>query len=305
MKKAKVLAVITTLFLSVSAFAQLGYFSAPAPGQNYIWKGGVFYVCATTTTAADCIASADVTIYSDAAGASPISQTSGVAIPVSGQVTFYAQPGLYKFVYTYTNGPTPAPALFNVVPNVSGNIALADGYFFVPASTCTFTASGTGAGANGTFAIEGSVPAKIAQTTDGGTNTLVCAITLPTRITSGQGAVIQNLDVHYGITLHNATSIGTATLTSYTAPAPGATETPSSATLVAGFGGSLTQSSATGNLATVTAGQFYTNRITLGTPAQVADRQVIVLTWTIADSNSETFLTYVSGIGVHYKIANL
>lgn len=301
MKKIAIL--IAGLLLSASAFAQQGYFNSATPG----WSAGntaTFTVCLPATATATCLATPDVVITSDVGGSSTITQP--VTVPYSGNFPFYAPPGLYQICTAQTApGRASTRCRLVTVPNdVAGNVALADGYYFQNAGAgCKFAQSGTGAGANGTNAIQGSVLALTAQTTDGGTDTLTCVISLPTRTTSGKGIVITSLQVNYGITLHAATSIGTATLQSYTAPAPGATETPSSATLVAAFGGTLTQSSSTGNLATVTAGQFYTNGITLGTPAQVADRQVLVLSWTIADSNSETFLAYVSGIGVHYKIA--
>lgn len=295
--------ILMLLLLVSPALAQLGYRELAIPGWSPGNSAATFYVCGVSTSDATCISSPDVTIYSDVAAVSQITQP--MAVSSRGSAIFYAQPGTYRalIVTTAPGGVAGNTSLtFVVPPDVAGNVALADGYAWISARSCTFAQGGTGGGANGTYALEGSVLSQIAQSTDGGTNTLTCPIVIPTRTTAGKGAVIQNIDVHYGITLHAATSIGTATLGSYTAPAAGATETPSSATLVASFCGTLTQSSSTGNLAVVTAGQFYTNRITCGTPAQMSDRQVLVLVWTIADSNSETFLTYVSGLGVHYKI---
>lgn len=304
----RVLAVLAVLFASVSAFAQLGYYSAAAPGQNQIWQGGVYWVCATATATATCKASADVTIYSDAAGASPISQTSaGVAIGISGQVTFYAQPGTYKLVFLYTNPNIGTfTKIFNVVPNVAGNIALADGYFAVPAPGNCFEAASTNAGSgDGTVLIDGAVPALKGILSASGAANLVftCQIPLPSRITSGKGAIIQDISFNYAVQTNSLDSWA-ATLKSFTGPESGASQTPASATL-ATFGGTLTLSSFTGNGAASAAGSYYTQKITLGTPVAVADRQVLVLQLTGAHAAASAITVTVPTILVHYKINNL
>lgn len=307
----RVLAVLALLFASVSAFAQLGYYSAPAPGQNQIWQSGVFYVCAVGTAPATCKASADVTIYSDAAGASPITQTNGVGIPTSGVVTFYAQPGTYKFVYTYTNGPTPSPQTFNVVPNVAGNIALADGYFVVPPSACGASTSGTAGTGNNTIILDGSVAAlKVASTNAApSNNTFTCSITVPSRLTSGKGVIIQDVTFLYSQqgSATGLTMAASPTLQSFTAPVAGTSETASSATLVA-RGGTLafTPAVASANLTAISAGQYYSEKVALGTPFTIGtDLLNLQFSITFAQSGSTATLITTPGLIVHYKINNI
>lgn len=302
----KVLA--TALFLSVSAFAQLGLNSTQAPGQNNIWVGGVYWVCATTTSIATCKSASDVSIFTDAAGASQITQTSaGTAIPTNGTITFYSQPGLYQIVYLYTNASIGTfSRLFTVAPNVAGNVALNDGYFIVTPGACAVKASASAGATNSTLVAVGAsfTPAIEGNTTAAATQTVSCLINVPTRLTVGKGITIQNVVLEYGVVTTAFTSTTAPILSTITFPASGTSETPSTITPVAAPG-TLTVLPVIGsaNLTAQTAGAFYTEKVTLNTPLSVnTDLVNVLFQQGFVQSAGATSLLDVTGLIVHYSI---
>ena len=82
----------------------------------------------------------------------------------------------------------------------------------------------------------------------------------------------------------------------------GATETPASATFTASACGTLTSSSATGNLATITAGTYYTNKVSCGTPLALSDLTNINFSFIFQQSGSAISIVPVPGFFVHYSI---
>lgn len=305
----KFLATILFTLASVAAFGQGGYFSMDAPGSRNTraWSGGVFYACTTSQSLAACVASPGLTIYSDVALASSITQTNGVAIPFGGGIKFYAQPGTYALAFVYSQSPASSFLKTIVVPpDVAANVALNDGYITVPAPGSCFEAASTNAGtADGTVIIDGATPAvKGILSASGAANVVfTCQLALPTRLTTSKGTIIQDITFNYAV-VTNTLDSWAATLKSFTAPASGASQTPASATL-ATFGGTLTLSSFTNNGAVSAAGSYYSQKITLGTPAVLADHQVLVLQLTGAHAAATAITVTVPTVTIHYTIANM
>lgn len=177
-----------------------------------------------------------------------------------------------------------------------------DGYFFVPPTACTFfpttvtqTTTYPALGASDVFVVNSTTSSAA------GTTTISCNITVPTRLTANKGAYITGITVPYGLQTSAATSINGASLATITLPTAVATETPSTVTPVA-IAGSLTQSSTTSNLATTTAGSFYTSKITLATPWHTSDNTVLVFQLAFNNTASSVLTVNSPGLIVYYNL---
>lgn len=310
MKKNLFKLVGTLVLLSLSAVAQQGLYRAFPPGVGIpqgVIGGESVWLCTATQTLAQCQA-APVAFTSDQAGASAI--TAPLAVGSGQPVQFYAVPGNYQLAVQFNGLPDAGTQLLpiNVPPDSGTNVALNDGYFIVGPSSCFAAVSGTAGAGNNTVVIDGSVPALKASSTNAGASnaTFTCNIQLPTRLTSGKGATIQDVTYLYSVQTTTATSMVASTLTSFTAPAPGTGETASSATLVA-FGGTLAQTPVVGsaNLTSVSAGQYYSEKVALGTPAVLANFQSLVFTFQINQTAAAAQIVTTPGLIVHYSIPAL
>lgn len=180
-----------------------------------------------------------------------------------------------------------------------------DGAFFVPAENCIGTVTGTAGSGNNTLVVDGSVLAwKLSSTNASASNaTFVCTFTPPpTRTTGGRGAVLTDITFLYSPQTTTATGIAGATFKYYQPPAAGVSETASSATLVA-TGGTLayTPALASANLTAVSAGQYYSQAIVLGTPEPLTnDLRSYMLTFTVQQSASAAQIVTTPGFWVHY-----
>jgi hypothetical protein len=176
-----------------------------------------------------------------------------------------------------------------------------DGYFFVPPSACSFfpttvtqTTTWAPLGASNVFVVNSTTNSAA------GTVTMTCTVTIPSRLTTNKGAYITDITVSYGAQTSAITTLGTPTLGAITLPTAAANETASTVTPVAA-GGTLTASSTTGNLAITTAGSFYTNKITLGTPLHTADLTVLQFTLPFNNTASSVLTVNSPGLVFHYE----
>jgi hypothetical protein len=315
-----VLLTALSVFLALPIFAANtgAYVSFAIPGSQVNGFAATFNVCNLSDSYSTCYNSGgagDVTIYSDSAASASITQPATPGAVCSNGVycaNFYvATPGIYQILVEYT-APFPARNILYVVQavgNNAGNIAANDGYVVLPASACASSVtSGTGGTGNNTYIIDGSVTAlKANSTASTATLAITCDLSLPTRLTSGAGIVIQDVTFLYSQQGTNTTlsMVASPTLGTFTAPVASTSETASSATLVSA-GGTLTYTPAvaSANLTAVSAGQYYSEKVGLGTPFAVnTNLQDLILQFSFANSGSVAMLITVPGVIVHYSIA--
>lgn len=183
--------------------------------------------------------------------------------------------------------------------------ALTDFEIFMPADgLCVAThATGSAGTADNSAILDGSVPALKSSTTAGaGTAGIACDLSAAMRTLAGKGITLTSIAVIYGVQTTTATSMATPTISLFNAPVASTSETASSATLVttaALVGGTLTMTPpvASANLTAVSAGQYYTENIALGTPIQMnSDLRTYVLTFAVLQSASAIQILTVPGI---------
>lgn len=215
--------------------------------------------------------------------------------------TFQYLPQFSFTTGTFWNCPTSGPNanLWTITTTVP-TYTFTDGSFVVQPTACTFfpttvtqTTTYAALGASDVFVVNSTT------SSGAGSTTLTCNIEVPTRLTANKGIYITSLVVPYGLQTSAATSINGATLSTITLPTPAANETASTVTPVA-ITGSLTQSSTTGNLATTTAGAFWTSQITLATPWHAAANQVLVFQLAFNNTASSILTVNSPGIIVNY-----
>ncbi len=193
-----------------------------------------------------------------------------------------------------------------------------DGAFWVPASACGWSTTGTWASqvavATGgpniqgltTLATSGATPLvnQISLAAAASANTLNCTVTLPQRLTAGKGVVVTDVTVMYGVQTTALTSISGAALSTITYPT-GASQTASTVTPVA-ITGTVTASSTTGNLGLTTAGAFRSSKLTLATPFNmVTDLQQLIVTEVFNQSAASAQIVNTPGVLVHYTLVPL
>lgn len=178
--------------------------------------------------------------------------------------------------------------------------------FFVPANFCGVHVSGTGGTNNNSIILDGSVSALLAITTAATSHDIfTCEINVPARLDSIRGAKITAISFIYS---QQGTATGLSevapTLGSFTAPAAKTSETASSATLVAA-GGTLTvvPAVASANLVAVSAGQYYSEKITLATPVNLSANPLQTLVLAVEFDQSGSTVTDITtpGFWVYYS----
>lgn len=191
--------------------------------------------------------------------------------------------------------------------------------YWVPPGACNSTVSGNGTGTNGlTTTGASATPVVQAQTSASGTNThtFICNITPPYFIvTSGSGLMITAATFFYGV---QTTGLGTqvatlasgtmnsSTVFSYIAyPTPAASETPSTVTPVRADSGTLTitPAVASSNVATTTAGAFYSVTFTpaTGTLVWKTDLRQLLLTVSLLNTATSATVTNSPGVLVRFR----
>jgi hypothetical protein len=181
---------------------------------------------------------------------------------------------------------------------------------FIPADYCSASTTGTAGTGNNTTILDGSVSAlKVASTNAAGShNIFTCTVNVPSRVDAIRGAKLTDLVFVYS---QQGTATGlsliTPTLKSFTGPTPGTSETASSATLsTAGGTLTMTPAVASANLTAISAGQYYTEKIALGTPINLStDLKTLVLSFEIDQSGSTATLITTPGLWVHYNVPSL
>lgn len=177
-----------------------------------------------------------------------------------------------------------------------------DGYFYVAPSACWFSVTG-GTTTTTLTALGASFVPVINSTTSSAASvlTLQCYVAVPSKLTATKGVTISDVVIMYGAQTSDITSIDGAAISTIAFPAAGATETPSTVTPSA-IAGSITQSSTTSNLAKTTAGAFYTSKLTLATPFNLAtDLQALIVTLVFHNTATSVLTVNSPGLIVHYS----
>ena len=228
--------------------------------------------------------------------------TASGSYTVSGTAPNYANVALS--VLSGGTAPTVTITYFALPPLV-GN--LQDGSFYVPVPTnCIGATSGTAGTGNATSVLSGgAIVYRLSATAAGASNnTLTCAFQIPSRITAGRQITITDIALEVSAQTTIPTSITLPTVKTWVAPTAASTETANSATFVTS-GGTITTIPTSAQFATftaVTAGQFYTVDIILGTPfAVVSDYTQVQLVIVFAQSASAISIQEFPGFFVHYN----
>lgn len=198
----------------------------------------------------------------------------------------------------------------------SSPFVFTDGSFFIPASSCVSSVSGNGDTTQGLTTVGASVvPVMYASTTASGTNkhTYICTIHVPDRLTTGKGIQITSATFLYGVqttglgtqatTLASGTFNSSTVFSKITFPAAGASETPSTVTPVRADSGTMviTPVAASSNVATTTAGAFYSINFAPATPiAMTTDLTELLLTVTLQAAATSATVTNTPGVIVYY-----
>lgn len=188
--------------------------------------------------------------------------------------------------------------------------------YFVGPGACTTLASANSTGTQ-QLSAAGSAPVIQAQTSGTGhnTHTFFCNITPPTWIvTTAAGPAIQDATFFYGVqttgldtqvaTLASGTMNSQIVFGKITYPVAGTSETPSTATPVRADTGTLTITPVVGsfNVATTTAGSFYSAKFTPAAPiAWKTDLQQLILGVALLNTNTSATITNSPGVLVHVK----
>ncbi len=191
--------------------------------------------------------------------------------------------------------------------------------YWVPPGACNSTVSGNGTGTNGlTTSGSSGTPVVQAQTTNSGTNThtFICNITPPYFIvTSGTGLMITSATFFYGVqttglgtqvaTLASGTMNSVTVFSSITYPTPAASETPSTVAPVRADSGSLviTPAVASSNVATTTAGSFYSVTFTpaTGTLPWKTDLKQLLLSVALLNTATSATVTNSPGVLIRFR----
>lgn len=191
--------------------------------------------------------------------------------------------------------------------------------YWVPPGACNSTVSGNSTGTNGLTTTGASATPVVQAQTDGtGTNThtFICNIAPPSWIvTTGTGLQVVSATFFYGV---QTTGLGTqaavlasgtmnsSQVFSYIAyPSPGVGEVASTVTPVRADSGTLTITPvvASANVATTTAGAFYSMTFTpaSGTLAWKTDLRQLLLTVTLLNTATSATVTNSPGVLVRFR----
>lgn len=212
----------------------------------------------------------------------------------------------YTLPLIYT-GPAGGGAFTgSVVDCVGGRWGAEEvGEFYVGPTNCSFTP--TTLTTTNTYVPVGASAVFVLNATSNaaaGTNTLTCNILPPTSIRALQGAVITDIVVPFGSQTTAPTSLGTVTLGYIQLPTPATSETESTVTPVASFGGTVTTTAPTALTTVTTAGAFLTIKSALGTPLPLSqDLRFLVLKVPFVQSAAAAMTINTPGLIVHYSKA--
>lgn len=190
--------------------------------------------------------------------------------------------------------------------------------YWVPPGACFGVVSGNGTGTNGLTSVgASSTPAMNLQTDNTGTNTHhhKCNISPPGAIiTSGNGIAITSATFMYGVqttglgtqvaTLSSGTMNSQTVFTTITYPTAGASETPSTVTPVRADAGNLviTPAVASFNVATTTAGAFYSANFAPATPIVYKTTNVqLLLNVSLLNTATSATVTNTPGAMVFFR----
>lgn len=190
-----------------------------------------------------------------------------------------------------------------------------DGYLWVPGNACNSTVSANSTGTQGLTTVGASTtPVVQAQTSASGTNThtYICPVDVESRLNL-RGIVIRDVTFLYGVqttalgtqvaTLASGTFNGSTVFSTITFPAAANSETASTVTPVRADAGTMviTPTAANANVATTTAGAFYSVKFTPATPFNVTtDLQELLVTVTLQNTATSATITNSPGMLVHY-----
>lgn len=198
-----------------------------------------------------------------------------------------------------------------------------DAYLWVDSTACNSSVSGNSTGTNGATVVgtAPSLPVVQAQTSASSTNThyFVCSIPPPSRLNTIKASYVVDAEFYYGV---QTTGLGTqvATLASGTMnsktvfqkivyPVPGASETATGLTeAVRADAGTLLINPvvASFNVATTTAGEFYSVKFTPATPiAMATDHQQLFLVVSLLNTATSATITNSPGFLVHYRTLSI
>lgn len=212
-----------------------------------------------------------------------------------------------------------APTLLTPQPLFAQGYSRANPYaYWVSPGGCFSAVSGNASGTNGlTVAGTSSTPVIQASTSATGTNThtYVCNISPPNAvITTGAGIAIVDAVFMYGVqtsnlgtqaaTLASGTMNSSTVFSSITYPTPAAAETPTTVAPARADSGTLVIAPVVGsaNVATTTAGAFYSTRFTPATPVVwETDLKQLLLTVTLQAAATSATVTNSPGVLVHFR----
>lgn len=194
-----------------------------------------------------------------------------------------------------------------------------DSFVFLPATACASSVSGNSTGTNGfsSLGTAPSIPVANAQTSASGTNThyFTCNLTLPTRTNPTKGAQVVDVEFYYGVqttglgtqvnTLASGTLNSVAVFRYIDYPVAAASETPTGlAEATRADAGTLviTPVVSSFNVATTTAGEFYSAKFIPATPVNVTtDRRQLLFTASLLNTATSATITNSPGLLVHYR----
>ncbi len=176
-----------------------------------------------------------------------------------------------------------------------------DGVVAVTPSSCWMTATTTAftAGPALVRAAANNIVLSGTTNTTAGTVAVTCDLTdaVMSRLQSAKGAVVNDVELFYGVQTTALSSIAAATLSSVTYPAPGGT----AAGTVAAAGGTLTVTPATLQLTTTTSGQCFNEKLAAGTPfAMTSDFQKISVDQVFTTAGSTATTLQLCGLLIHF-----
>lgn len=183
---------------------------------------------------------------------------------------------------------------------------ISDWSMFVPETACGGAVTGTAGSGNATDIVALSGGARVFRLSNtnasGSTNTFTCIFNVPSKITAGHGFTINDITFLVSTQTTQPTSVTLPTLKSFSPPAAVDPETANSATFVTA-GGTLTLAPTSAQFAAYTAvaaGQFFSLKISLGTPVLVnTDLQTFQLVIPFVQSASAAGVQETPGFYVH------
>lgn len=192
-------------------------------------------------------------------------------------------------------------------------------YYWVPPGACGTGVSGNGTGTQQLTTVGASfAPVIQAQTSASGTNThtFTCNIAPPSYlVTTGSGLMITDATFYYGVqttglgtqaaVLASGTMNGVIVFSYVDMPTAGTSETPSTVTPVRADSGTLAISPAVAsfNVATTTAGAFYSAKFTpaSGTLVHKTVNRALWMVVSLLNTATSATITNSPGILVHYR----